>query len=148
MGISVSDFREGHVKNRDKLKNVQFSRTLEGNFHHLSLNGKKTPQSTILSQNALSDFKIEPENLKKKYVLEQILKHSFKFELLPISELIPKFDYAILSVINRSLVSQISFSNLISVKSYRGETFEGSNCLPPPPPPPPPLDHEGLSIRT
>ena len=49
-----------------KLENAQFPRSLKRNFNHLSLNGKNNTHSIILTPNTLSDFKIEPENLKNK----------------------------------------------------------------------------------
>ena len=58
-------------KNRNKTGKCSISRGLKGNFYHLSLNGKNTLHSAILTPNTLSDFKIEPEN-SKNYVSEQI----------------------------------------------------------------------------
>ena len=46
----MPEFREGQWKNRVKTGNAQFSRTLKGDFYHLSLNGKGTPlHFTILT---------------------------------------------------------------------------------------------------
>ena len=61
--MGVPDFREGQVeKYGQNWKNAQFPKALKGSFYHLSLNGKKTLHSTILTPNTFSDFKIEPEN--------------------------------------------------------------------------------------
>ena len=119
-----------------KLENAQFPRALKGNFYYLFLNGKSMPHSTILTPNTLSDFKIEPKT-KKNYVFEKILKHSFNFEPLPppISGINPKFDYATLCVLHRSLASHNFVFKSYFYKSYRGNLW-GVGSNPPPPPPP------------
>ena len=135
MGRSCQILGKDKWKNKDKTgKNAQFPRALEGNFHHLSLNGANTAHSTILTPNTLSDFKIEPENKKKLCFFKQILKHYLNFEPLPlpISGLNLKFDYDTLYVPNRSLLSQ----NLV-FKSYLYQTLSrklfGGSSRPPPP---------------
>ena len=50
------------LTNWTKLENAQFPRALKEDIYHLSLNDKTTPHFTILTQNTLSDLKIEPEN--------------------------------------------------------------------------------------
>ena len=93
-----------HILGRDKwkigtkLENAQFPRALNGDFYCLPLNGKNTPNFTILTPNALFDSGIEPEN----YVFEQIFEQSLNFEPLPplIFGLNSKFDYAALCVLN------------------------------------------------
>ena len=60
-------------------------------------------------------LRLSQKTPEKNYVFEQIIKHSLNFEILRplISGLNPKFDYATLCALNRSLVSQ----NLV-LKSY------------------------------
>ena len=116
-----------------KLENSQFPKAFKGEFYCLSLNGKNTPHFTILTSNAPFDSRIEPET-PKRYVFEQFFKHSLNFEPLPplISGLNSKFDYAILCVLNWSLVSQ----NFV-LKSYLYQKLLrktlGGLARPPPP---------------
>ena len=66
-----------------------------GEFCNKCLSSKNTPHFTILTRNALSELKVEPDN-SINYVFEQILNDFFNFESLPplISALNPKFRYA------------------------------------------------------
>ena len=72
MGSGVPDFREAQMENSAKTGKIpQFLKALKDDFYHLSLNGKNDPHFTILTQNAFSDLKHNPEN-SKKYFSEQI----------------------------------------------------------------------------
>ena len=98
-----------------KLENTQFSRDLKGNFYHLSLNGKNTPHSTILTKIPYLTLKLSQEN-SKNYVFEQILKHSLNFEPLPppITNLIMPHCVLLIEV----WLAKISFLNVISIQIY------------------------------
>ena len=109
VGVGLPDFREGQVEKwRQNWKNAQFPSALKGNFYHLSWL-ERTPIILPFGPQILSMTLKLSQKTPKNYAFEQILKHFLSFEPLPplISGLNPKFAYATLCVLNRSLVSQI-----------------------------------------